>query len=269
MSRALSVVRSIALSRYPTTVVSAGGLEIYLNSCRVLVKDFADFAKSMTERIRKAAYDRFRQLGRPIQYLDEPSLSKEDVARALAKKHGITTGPICLLACVEPCLSFQLRGDRQAKQLHLVLERSKCTHLYHYFQHPVFGQLHVRVQTWFPFSVDVCLNGRQWLAHQMDQAGIAYRQRDNCFVWIQDCAKARQLLEQQLRTNWAKLLDRLLKLAHPLYRQITGLMQGLHYYWSASESEYATNILFDHPQNLQPIYQKFIGQALTSLVSLK
>jgi hypothetical protein len=100
MSRALSVVRSIALSRYPTTVVSAGGLEIYLNSCRVLVKDFADFAKSMTERIRKAAYDRFRQLGRPIQYLDEPSLSKEDVARALAKKHGITTGPICLLACV-------------------------------------------------------------------------------------------------------------------------------------------------------------------------
>jgi hypothetical protein len=139
MSRALSVVRSIALSRYPTTVVSAGGLEIYLNSCRVLVKDFADFAKSMTERIRKAAYDRFRQLGRPIQYLDEPSLSKEDVARALAKKHGITTGPICLLACVEPCLSFQLRGDRQAKQ---------CQPL----------SLHAAVQSGHRISVMVCLS---------------------------------------------------------------------------------------------------------------
>ena len=43
-----------------------------------------------------------------------------------------------------------------------------------------------RVQSWFPFSVDVCLNGRQWLARQMDQAGIAYRQRNNCFVWIEE-----------------------------------------------------------------------------------
>jgi hypothetical protein len=38
------------------------------------------------------------------------------------------------------------------------------------------------VQSWFPFSVDVCIDGRQWLARQMDQAGIAYRQRDNCFT---------------------------------------------------------------------------------------
>lgn len=244
-----------------------GGLEIYLYSCKVLIKDFARFASNLTERIRTEAYERFRQWDRPIQYVSEPSLSKEDLVRALAKKHGITTGPICLLACVEPCLSFQLRGDRSSKQIHLVLEHSKCTHLYHYFLHPGFGQLHVRVQTWFPFSVDVCFNGREWLAHQMDQAGIAYRKRDNCFVWIQNCAKARQLLEQQLHTNWAKLLEGLLKLAHPLYRQITDRMQGLHYYWSVSESEYATDILFDKPQNLQPLYRKFIHHALTTFQS--
>ena len=49
----------------------------------------------------------------------------------------------------------------------------------------------------------------------MDQAGLAYRQRDNCFVWIQDCAQAQQLLDQQLHTNWTELLDGLLELAHP------------------------------------------------------
>jgi hypothetical protein len=244
-----------------------GGIEIYLNSCKVLIKDFAQFASNLTQRIRTEAYERFRQWDRPIQYVSDPSLSKEELVRALAKKHGITTGSICLLACVEPCLSFQLRGDRSSKQIHLVLEHSKCTHLYHYFLHPSFGQLHVRVQTWFPFSVDVCLNGREWLAHQMDQAGVAYRKRDNCFVWIQDDAKARQLLEQQLRSNWAKLLDGLLQLAHPLYRLITDRMQGLRYYWSASESEYAIDILFDRPENLQPLYQKFIHHALTTFQS--
>jgi hypothetical protein len=143
-------------------------------------------------------------------YLADSNLSKEDLARQLAQRDGVRSGPICLFACVEPCLSFQLRGDRQAKQLRLVLEHSKCTHLYHYYQHAQFGQLHVRVQTWFPFSIDVCLNGRQWLARQMDQAGIAYHQRDNCFVWIEDWQKARQLSEQQLRRDWASLLNSLL-----------------------------------------------------------
>jgi hypothetical protein len=244
-----------------------GGIEIYLNSCKVLIKDFAGFASKLTERIRTQAYERFRKLERPIQYVSDSSLSKEDLVRALAKKHGITTGPVCLLACVEPCLSFQLRGDRASQQIHLVLEHSKCTHLYHYFLHPSFGQLHVRVQTWFPFSIDVCLNSREWLAHQMDEAGIAYRKRDNCFVWIQDCAKARLLIEQQLRSNWAKLLEGLLKVAHPLYRLITDRMQGLHYYWSASESEYDIDVLFDKAENLQPLFQKFLHHALTTFQS--
>jgi hypothetical protein len=54
----------------------------------------------------------------------------------------------------------------------------------------------------------------------MNQAGLAYKQPDNCFVWIQDCAKAQRLLDQQLHSNWTGLLDGLLELAHPLYRQI-------------------------------------------------
>jgi hypothetical protein len=244
-----------------------GGMEIYLYSCKVLIKDFAKFAKGLTDQLRKVAYGHFEGLGVPIRYVADSTLSKEALVQELAHKQAISAGPICLLACVEPCLSFQLRGDRQAKQLRLVLEHSKCTHLYHYLAHPEFGQLHVRVQTWFPFSVDVCLNGRQWLARQMDRAGIAYRQRDNCFVWIEDCAKAQQLLDQQLHSNWAGLLDGLLELAHPLHGQITGRMPGLHYYWSASQSEYATDILFDQPKNLQPLYRQFLHHAVKTFQS--
>jgi len=55
------------------------------------------------------------------------------------------------VSCVEPCLSFRVRGDRQAKSLRLVMESAKCTHLYHYYQHPEIGLMHIRVQTWFPF----------------------------------------------------------------------------------------------------------------------
>jgi len=26
--------------------------------------------------------------------------------------------------------------------------------------------MHARVQTWFPFTIQICLNGREWLAQQ-------------------------------------------------------------------------------------------------------
>ena len=42
--------------------------------------------------------------------------------------------------------------------------------------------MNARIQTWFPFSIQICLNGRAWLARQMDAAGLGYVQRDNCFT---------------------------------------------------------------------------------------
>jgi hypothetical protein len=46
--------------------------------------------------------------------------------------------------------------------------------------------MNARIQTWMPFTIQICLNGREWLARQMDAAGIRYRRRDNCFTWIED-----------------------------------------------------------------------------------
>src|SRR5204863_9167085 len=66
--------------------------------------------------------------------------------------------------------------------------------------HPEFGFMNARIQTWFPFSIQICLNGREWLARQMDQAGIGYRRHDNCFSRIDDYGRAQQLMDEQLLT---------------------------------------------------------------------
>jgi hypothetical protein len=147
------------------------------------------------------------------------------------------------------------------------MESAKCTHLYHYYQHPEIGLMHIRVQSWFPFSIDVCINGRQWLARQMDRAGIDYRQRDNCFLWIEDNAAAQKLLDEQLASNWPALMQSFLAMAHPLHGEITAPMPGLSYYWSASQSEYATDVLFDQAQQLQKLYPHFLRHAISSFQS--
>jgi hypothetical protein len=103
--------------------------------------------------------------------LPSPEISKEQKAREIAAADQIKEGLIALFSATEPCLSYSVRGDRSTRRLHLVLEMRKCTHFYHYFMHRDFGPVSVRVQTWFPFAVDVCLNGREWLARQMERAG--------------------------------------------------------------------------------------------------
>ncbi len=161
----------------------------------------------------------------------------------MARKDGIKKGLIAVFTAVEPCWSYSVRGDRKSKEIHLVLETRKCLHLYHYYQHQDFGLMHVRVQSWFPFTVDVCLNGREWLARQMDRAALKYVQRDNCFTWVQEPLKVQALLNKQLQTNWPETLDALLQQAHPLHQEI-GRPFHQAYYWSASQTEYATDVLF-------------------------
>jgi hypothetical protein len=74
----------------------------------------------------------------------------------------------------------------------------------HYRIDPEFGWMHARIQTWFPFYVHVCINGREWLARRMDREGLRYVRQENCFPWVRDIPRAQQLLQEQLQVNWAE-----------------------------------------------------------------
>ena len=238
-------------------------MERYLNSCGVLIKEFKRFAESMTAKLKAAAYQAAAKAGRPLEYLSNPGISKEDYARAIAQRDRIKEGLIALFSAVEPCYSYSVRGDRATKEIHLVIEPRKCTHFYHYFMHVQFGLMHVRVQSWFPFTVEICLNGRQWLARQMDRAGIRYKQMDNCFIKLEDPVVAQALLDEQLHTDWPKALTQLLREAHPLHAQICRPL-GQGYYWSASETEYATDVLFAQARELARLYPQFLHHGITN-----
>lgn len=241
-------------------------LELYLLRQGVLVKDFKTFAQGLTERIKLLAKEAATSAGRPVRYLPSWTQSKEDLAREIARKDRIKTGLIVVFSAVEGCTSYTVRGNRETKKLDLVLQPSRCTHLYHYFLHEQFGLCHVRVQTWFPFTVDICLNGRQWLARQMTRAGLRFEQRDNCFVRVSDPVRAQALLDEQLKTDWPKALDALLSAAHPLHPELEAPL-GQCYYWSASQTEYATDVMFRDPAVLATLYPQWRHHGIHTFAS--
>jgi hypothetical protein len=233
----------------------------YLSRLNVMLKDFAAFAASWTERVRGAAHQLAQQSGRPLLYLHGSTQRKELLARAQARRDGITTGLIGIWSVVEPCLTYFVRRDREQKKLVLRLEPGKCLHYYFYFLHGQLGLLHLRLQTWFPFAVQLGLNGRHWLACQLDAAGLSYLQRENCFTWIEDVAKAQALARAQLQSPWPELLQPLLEQCHPHATELCRPL-GLSYYWSVSESEYATDVMFKNPAALARLYPGLVHQGI-------
>jgi hypothetical protein len=199
--------------------------------------------------------------GRPLRHLESCLERKEDLARRLAARDHIDEGLIGVFSILEPCLTYKIRKDADAHRLVLHLGQGRCLHHYFYFQHAEFGLMHLRLQTWFPFQVVVCLNGRLWLARQMDRAGLDYVQRDNSFVWLGDAARAQQLADQQLRIAWPAKLAPLLTQCHPLAAEICRPL-ALSYYWSIDQSEYATDLMYKSPAALARIYPALVTHGI-------
>jgi hypothetical protein len=241
------------------------GIYAYLSLRSVLIKDFGAHAQSLTERVKAAAMATVTSVNRPVLYVGSSQASKEEIARTIAHEQAITDGPICLLKSVEPCTAFDVYRNRDEKRLQIIQRTRKCLHLYRYEIHPVFGFMHIRLQTWFPFSVQVCINGREWLACHMDTEGLGYVRRDNCFLNVSDFARAQQLLDGQLKADWSKLLDATLNSFNPLHEQLFHDVGG--YYWTAQQSEWATDVVFEEPDTLRRLYPMLIRHGMTTLGS--
>jgi hypothetical protein len=240
---------------------AASGMGKHLSALGVRLKDFDAHVTKVTGWIRQASQKIADLAGRPLQYLTRSAIDKQERAEAIARQDGIAEGLICVLKCVEPCWSF---GIGRADNGHIQVERMyrKCSYYYFYLLDPQMGLMHLRLQSWYPFAIHVCLNGREWLCRQLDRAGVGYLRRENCLVAVADQGRAQQLLEGQLRTDWSKQLDRLVEQFHPVHRQ---LFPDRAYYWALEQSEWATDVMFRDPKDLARLYPRLIQHSMQNL----
>jgi len=236
------------------------GLDRFLGAMGVRYKDFATFALGLSERVKNHAQALAKAAGRPFQYVSSSSESKEQIALEIARRDGVAEGLVCVLRCVEPCLSFSIRRNDKGGFRFLSEER-KCLHLYFYYLDREFGLMHVRLATWLPFGIQVCLNGREYLARRMNQAGIGYEQRDNCFARIDDLPRAQAMMQELETRKWERFLNALARRLNPL----PGRLKLHGYYWSIRESEYATDVMFKDEAALARVYPALLDHAIKRL----
>lgn len=239
-----------------------GGMYFFLEANKVRLLDFKKFVLATTERLKEASLAEANRLSRPIRYLESPTIDKEDVARQLLVKSPVEQGLICVLTALEPCMTFEYHRSQNRDERGLRLRPGKCLHLYKYFLHPRFGFMNVRIQTWFPFNIQICLNGRTWLARQLEQRGCSdFKRVDNCFTWLGNPKLAQRLMSEQLATNWPRVLDSIARQINPLHTTIFR-PSPMDYYWTAYQTEWATDVMFKNPKALAEIYPLLVHQAM-------
>lgn len=244
----------------------AAGMTLFLSVSRVLRCQFGEFAEEATRQIVASSLEPAERLGRPVIMVKRGDANKEEIARRALKESPVEGGLICVLKAVERCNTFKVVRIPSENRFAIGPDPRKCLHLYHYLLDPTFGFMNVRLQTWFPFNLQICLNGREWLARSMDLAGLRYERLDNCFPWIQDFDQAQALADRQVKTRWEDPLGRIAQLVNPALPRVLGRFRS-SYYWTLMQSEWATDITFHDSVAVSTLHHQLSDFAITQLGS--
>jgi hypothetical protein len=243
-------------------IMHAAGMESFLKSRKILNKDFKTYAMSQSRAVIESAEELSTAHNGSIAYIPSNNIRKETLARKRQDENGIREGLIGIWSCVETCNTFKSTFDPGKAYPSLRNERSKCKHLYYYFDDPLYGFMNIRLQTWAPYEIQVALNGREWLRRSLDAAGCGYIRDGNKFLHIDNYKLAQEFLDAQVKTDFNEMLTGFLPVVFPRMAEI--LNPGLSYYWTYWQSELAKDYIFADGNTLKGLMDGFLLHALVT-----
>jgi hypothetical protein len=196
------------------------------------------------ERVKAHAQAQAARANRPYTHL--PTHERmEQTAREMSERDGIVDGLVCVYGTMETCRTFRVRyGEKSPK---VRPDRRVCLVLYYYWMDREFGLMHVKIQTWFPFTIQVYVNGHEWLARKLTGQGVDFTKADNAFLWVSDLERTARCTKGFWRRDWPKFLDRLARRVNPF---LGDWLLGQNYYWVIDQAEFSTDVLFKDRQTL-------------------
>ncbi len=221
-----------------------------------------DYTKGFANELRLEIRDHVKELatreGITIEHVNTYDRKESLIARVLEKR-GEHAGIVHIISAMERCSCFKVGKNYKTGFLQLQWDVGKCLHYYVYFIDEEFGLCYLRIPTWAPCRLQVYLNGHNWLARQMQKAGIDFSQLDNCFVDISDYEKAQEIADN---FDPQKLQESLNGYAE---RFCSSYLRWPAVHWSISQIEYATDIVFKSTQILPTLYKELVRGAVNEV----
>jgi hypothetical protein len=238
------------------------GGDDYLNrfvdyALKIKRKDFLPFLEPLSQSLVDHAQELAKNASAPYHHF-EAKPDKEKLIHQLLREKPHGDGLVAVLCCKEHCRTVKLLHGNQRPRLAFRPRPQRV--LYFYFLDPEFGLMYVRVQTMFPFTAQIYVNGHEWLARQMHKRRLGFVQADNAFVDIDDFDQAQELADQFSKLDWIKILDHFVNRVNPLLKQ--PWLGQRSYHWVIDQAEFSTDLLFRSKAELAKVYPQLLEHAL-------
>ncbi len=124
----------------------------------------------------------------------ERGVRKDDVAAEYREHHGEQEGILFIGIAQERASAYKAHKRTQGQQVFFDYARQSVyvNQYYFYLQDDDFGPAFIKVCTYAPYAVKICLNGHEWAKRQARKRGVVFEALDNGFL---SCADAQALQE--------------------------------------------------------------------------
>jgi hypothetical protein len=194
----------------------------------------------------------------------EHDQDKDKVAAEHRQKFTRAEGVVFMGVAQEKADSFKAtsqKGERGFVSIHYSRQSVYVNHYYFYLQDKDFGPAFIKVSSYLPYPIKVCLNGHEWAKQQLRQAGIVFKSLDNGFRSCADPQQLQALCDQlgpdQIQAFFDKWMERL-----PMPLTAEDRQAGYAQRLSVWQVEISRTQVFDDPQRGREFFEAVIRENL-------
>ena len=182
----LSTFDRIIIKGYSLQLSNVSQMGYFLSHNNVLLKDFGTYAEDVTKSLCTHIENIAKTNNRPYKFLYGNDSDKGELAKEILNENPITEGLICIFSNIEVCSTMNVIKNGETKKLELRWGPRKCKYYYLYYLDKDFGFMHIKIQSWFPFMVQIYINGHEWLKQQLIKENIHFEMYNNSFSYIEE-----------------------------------------------------------------------------------
>jgi hypothetical protein len=124
---------------------------------------------------------------------------KDDIVADYRARRPMAEGVVVIGVAQEKMRAFKAQ-KRSGPQGGVTFDFSRqavaVNHYYFYLQDPEWGPAFLKVGTYLPYPIKLCLNGHEWVKQQLRRADVAFESLDNGFLTCADPARLQTICDQ-------------------------------------------------------------------------
>jgi hypothetical protein len=187
VSLSVSCIDRIYLNGYVPKLQTSGQLCYFLRDHLGYPIPSPALFPPLHDRFLNAVQSFAREQEVPVLHFERHQ-RKDDVAAAYRGRFQHSEGVVFIGVAQEKAWSFKAHKAAQPGQGLFDFSRQSVSvnHYYFYVQDREWGPAFLKIGTYLPYPVRVCLNGHEWVKQQLRREGIGFDSLDNGFLACHD-----------------------------------------------------------------------------------